>query len=139
MQRIELNPELVRSLSAVVLLLRRAAELTWLRVQAEGVRSCKIFTALAIDDLADQTASLLPARFVLRGPNPLGNDVRELLRSAGERLELLATTDPQTCLIQLTTRTSDLARELDEFCIDQFSRATLPVHVIGSPPRRGNG
>jgi hypothetical protein len=113
-ERIDLDVELAESLGGVVLLLRRAGMLAWAWAEAEGVSSYHNFIALAIDEVADQTAYLLPGRTILHGPGPLSDSVPALLESARELVGLV-TADKAHPVLRLGAAIGDLVRDVADF------------------------
>jgi hypothetical protein len=69
----------------VARLLRRAAELVWAAVDADGARSLRQVLALGIDLAADEARNLLPDAIAVEGPVPVGDEPAGLLSSADQR------------------------------------------------------
>jgi len=78
----QMDAEVVETMAGVARLLRRAAELAWLRSDAAGPRSWRQLLALGIDSAADEALGVLPRRARLDGPTPVGDNPAELLASA---------------------------------------------------------
>src|SRR5512132_4448144 len=57
-----MDAEVVETVSGVVCLLRRAAELAWTQAGADGPRSSHQLLALGIDAAADEASGMLPRR-----------------------------------------------------------------------------
>src|SRR5215211_1389508 len=105
------NVEDVETVAGVVRLLRRAAQLSWTRADANGPRSPHQLFALGIDAAADDAANLLPRRIRLDGPTPVGANPAELLGSAEQLLRRICTDDPPSRLCALHMRVSELVWE----------------------------
>jgi len=58
-----MDADTAETVAGVVRLLRRAAELVWAAVDAEGAGSPRQLLGLGIDLAADEARNLLPARF----------------------------------------------------------------------------
>jgi hypothetical protein len=78
----QMDTEVVETVAGVARLLRRAAELVWTQVDVAGPRSSRQLLALGIDCAADEALGLLPRRFRLDGPTPVGDNPADLLVSA---------------------------------------------------------
>ena len=78
--------ETAETVAGVVRLLRRAAELAWIRAEADGPRSSRQLVALGIDVVAGEVRNLLPDGVEVAGPTPVGDDPVGLLRSAEQLL-----------------------------------------------------
>src|SRR5215212_10056642 len=105
------NVEDVETVAGVVRLLRRAAQLSWTRADANGPRSPHQLFALGIDAAADDAANLLPRRIRLDGPTPVGENPAELLGSAEQLLRRVCTEDPPPPLLVLNLRVTELIWE----------------------------
>ncbi len=68
----QMDAEVVETVAGVARLLRRAAELAWLRSDAAGPRSPRQLLALGIDSAADEALGVLPRRARLDGPTRWG-------------------------------------------------------------------
>jgi hypothetical protein len=68
----QIDAEVVETVAGVARLLRRAAELAWMRSDAAGPRSWRQLLALGIDSAADEALGVLPRRARLDGPTPVG-------------------------------------------------------------------
>jgi hypothetical protein len=99
------------TLAGVVRLLRRAAELVWAAVDAEGAGSPRQVLGLGIDLAADEARNLLPDAIPVDGPVPVGDDPAGLLRSAEQLLRRVATPGAGTGLQALRTQVADLVWE----------------------------
>jgi hypothetical protein len=108
------DTEDVETVAGVVRLLRRAAELSWNKADADGPRSPHQLFAVGIDAAADEAANLLPRRVRLDGPTPVGHNPAELLGAAGQLLRRICTEDPPTHLNALLSAgfRADLGGEL---------------------------
>lgn len=82
----DMDAETAESVAGAVRLLRRAAELVWVRADAEGPRSCQQLLALGVDVAADEARELLPDFVNVGGPVPVGDIPVDLLRSAEQLL-----------------------------------------------------
>src|SRR5215210_7321238 len=80
-----MDADAAESVAGVIRLLRRAAELVWAAVDAEGAGSPRQLLALGIDLAADDARNFLPDAIPVDGPVPVGDEPAALLRSA-ERL-----------------------------------------------------
>jgi hypothetical protein len=80
------DAETAETLAGVVRLLRRAAELVWAAVDAEGVGSPRQVLGLGIDLAGDEARNLLPDWISVDGPVPVGEEPAGLLRSAEQLL-----------------------------------------------------
>ena len=92
-------------------MLRRAAELVWAAVDAEGAGSPRQLLALGIDLAADEARNLLPDTISIDGPVPVGNEPAALLRSAERLLRRITTRGAWTGLDGLRARVADLVWE----------------------------
>ena len=86
MSRHRMDAETAETLAGVVRHLRRAAELVWAAIDAEGARSPRQLLGLGIDLAADEARNLLPDAIPVDGPVPVGDEPADLLRSAGQLL-----------------------------------------------------
>ena len=77
-----MDADTAETVAGVIRLLRRAAELVWAAVDAEGAGSPRQLLALGIDLAADDARNLLPDAIPLEGPVPVGDEPAGLLRSA---------------------------------------------------------
>src|SRR5215207_8228389 len=77
-----IDADTAETVAGVVRLLRRAAELVWMAVDAEGAGSSRQVLGLGIDLAADEARNLLPDAIPVDGPVPVGNEPAALLRSA---------------------------------------------------------
>ena len=76
-----MDSDTAETVAGVVRLLRRAAELVWAVVDAEGAGSSRQLLALGIDLAADEARNLLPDAVLVDGPVPVGDEPAALLRS----------------------------------------------------------
>jgi hypothetical protein len=111
-----LNPQLMdadtaEAVAGVVRLLRRAAELVWAAVDAQGAGAPRQVLGLGIDLAADEARTLLPGTIRVDGPVPVGNDPAGLLRSAEQLLRRVTTPGVQTGLHVLRAQVADLVWE----------------------------
>jgi hypothetical protein len=72
MSRQRMDADTTETLAGVVRLLRRAAELVWAGVDAEGAGSPRQVLGLGIDLAADEVRNLLPNAISVDGPAPVG-------------------------------------------------------------------
>ena len=86
-----MDADTAETLAGVVRLLRRAAELLWAAVDAEGAGSPRQVLALGIDLAADEARNLLPDAIAVEGPVPVGDEPAGLLRSAEQLLRRIDT------------------------------------------------
>jgi hypothetical protein len=105
------NVEDVETVAGVVRLLRRAAQLSWTRADANGPRSPHQLFALGIDAAADDAANLLPRRIRLDGPTPAGKNPAQLLGSAEQLLGRICNEDSPPPLHALHAQISELIWE----------------------------
>ena len=105
------DTEDVETVAGVVRLLRRAAELSWNKADADGPRSPHQLFAVGIDAAADEAANLLPRRIQLDGPTPVGHNPAELLRSAEQLLGRVCNEGPPSRLRALHSRVAELVCE----------------------------
>ena len=106
-----MDADTAETVAGVVRLLRRAAELVWSAVDAEGAGSPGQLLALGIDLAADEARNLLPGAVPVDGPVPVGDEPAALLRSAERLLRRIATPGARTGLDGLRTRVADLLCE----------------------------
>jgi hypothetical protein len=85
-----MDSDTAETLAGVVRLLRRAAELVWAAVDAEGVGSPRQVLGLGIDLAGDEARNLLPDAISIDGPVPVGDEPADLLRSAEQLLRRTA-------------------------------------------------
>lgn len=107
----QMNADMVESIAGVVRLLRRAAEVTWLRADADGPRSDFQILGLGIDVAADEARALLPDSVDVAGPVQVGVVPVELLRSAERLTGHLCRSDVPAGLLALRARLVDLVWE----------------------------
>lgn len=69
----QMDADASETLAGIVRLLRRAAELVWMAVDADGGGSPRQLLALGIDLAADEARNLLPDAVAIDGPLPIGN------------------------------------------------------------------
>ena len=99
-----MDADIAETLAGVVRLLRRAAELVWATVDAEGVGSPRQVLGLGIDLAADEARNLLPDAISIDGPVPVGEEPADLLRSAEQLLRRTAIPGAWTALDALRAR-----------------------------------
>ena len=91
MSRQGMDADTAETLAGVVGLLRRAAELVWAAVDADGAGSPRQVLGLGIDLAADRARNLLPDAIPVYGPVPVGDEPAGLLRSAEQLLRRVTT------------------------------------------------
>ena len=111
MGRQRMDADTAETVAGVVRLLRRAAELVWAAVDAEGAGSPRQVLGLGIDLAADEARNLLPETIPVDGPVPVGNEAAGLLRSAEHLLRRVTTPGAGTGLHALRARVADLVWE----------------------------
>jgi hypothetical protein len=107
----QMDAEVVETVAGVARLLRRAAELAWLRSDAAGPRSWSQLLALGIDSAADEALGVLPRRALLDGPTPVGDNPAELLASAEQLLRRICVEGAPTRLLGLRVLVAELVWE----------------------------
>src|SRR5215218_1983041 len=111
MGRQRMDAETAETVAGVVRLLRRAAELVWAAVDAEGAGSPRQVFGLGIDLAADEARNLLPETIPVDGPVPVGNEPAGLLRSAEQLIRRVTTPESGTGLHCLRAQVADLVGE----------------------------
>jgi hypothetical protein len=111
MNRQLMDADTAETVAGVVRLLRRAAELVWAAVDAEGAGSPRQVFGLGIDLAADEARNLLPETIPVDGPVPVGNEPAGLLRSAEQLLRRVTTPGAVTGLHGLRAQVADLVWE----------------------------
>jgi hypothetical protein len=111
MSRQRMDAKTAETLAGVVRLLRRAAELVWAGVDAEGAGSPRQVLGLGIDLAADEVRNLLPDAISVDGPVPVGDEPAALVRSAGQLLRRVTTPGAETRLHGLRAQVADLVWE----------------------------
>ena len=111
MSQQRMDADTAETVAGVVRLLRRAAELVWAAVDADGAGSPRQVLGLGIDLAADQARNLLPDAIPVDGPVPVGDEPVGLLRSAQQLLRRVTTPEAGTGLRGLRTRVADLVWE----------------------------
>jgi hypothetical protein len=111
MSRQGMDADTAETVAGVVRLLRRAAELVWAAVDAEGAESPRQVLGLGIDLAADEARNLLPETIPLDGPLPVRNEPAGLLRSAEQLLRRVTTPGARTGLHGLRAQVADLVWE----------------------------
>jgi hypothetical protein len=106
----QMDAEVVETVAGVARLLRRAAELAWMRSDAAGPRSWRQLLALGIDSAADEALSVLPRRARLEGPTPVGDNPFELL-SADQLLRRICVVGAPSRLLALRALVAELVWE----------------------------
>ena len=94
----QMDAEVVETVAGVARLLRRAAELAWMRSDAAGPRSWRQLLAL-------------PRRARLDGPTPVGDNPAELLASADQLLRRICVVDAPSRLLGLRALVAELVWE----------------------------
>ena len=107
----QMDAEVVETVAGVARLLRRAAELAWMRSDAAGPRSWRQLLALGIDSAADEALGVLPRRVRLDGPTPVGDNPAELLASADQLLRRICVVDAPSRLLGLRALVAELVWE----------------------------
>ena len=113
MSRQRMDADTAETVAGVVRLLRRAAELVWAAVDAEGAWSPRQVLGLGIDLAADEARNLLPEAIPVDGPVPVGDEPAGLLRSAEQLLRRVTTPGAGTRLHGLRAQVADLVREVN--------------------------
>lgn len=111
MGRQQMEADTAETLAGVVRLLRRAAELVWAVVDAEGVVSPLQVLGLGIDLAGDEARNLVPDAISIDGPVPVGEEPADLLRSAEQLLRRISTPGAWTALDALRARVAHLVWE----------------------------
>jgi hypothetical protein len=106
-----MDADTAETLAGVVRLLRRAAELVWAGVDAEGAGSPRQVLGLGIDLAADEVRNLVPDAISVDGPVPVGDEPAGLLRSAEQLLRRVTTLGAGTGLDGLRAQVADLVWE----------------------------
>ena len=106
-----IDADTAETLAGVVRLLRRAAELVWAAVDADGAGSPRQVLALGIDLAADEARNLLPDAIPIEGPAPVGDEPAGLLRSAEQLLRRVTTSGAGSGLHALRAQVADLVWE----------------------------
>jgi hypothetical protein len=109
----QMDAEVVETVAGVARLLRRAAELAWLRSDAAGPRSWHQLLALGIDSAAEEALRVLPCRARLNGPTPAGDNPAELLASAEQLLRRICVVGAPSPLLGLRALVAELVWEAD--------------------------
>jgi hypothetical protein len=91
--------------------LRRAAELVWAAVDADGAGSPRQVLGLGIDLAADEARNLLQDAIPVDGPVPVGDEPAGLLRSAEQLLRRVTARGAGTGLHALRAQVADLVWE----------------------------
>jgi hypothetical protein len=91
MSRQRMDADTAETLAGVVRLLRRAAELVWVAVDAEGAGLLRQVLGLGIDLAADEARNLLPDAVPVDGPVSVGDEPGGLLRSVEQLLRRTTT------------------------------------------------
>ena len=111
MSQQRMDADTAETVAGVVRLLRRAAELVWAAVDADGAGSPRQVLGLGIDLAADQARNLLPDAISVDGPVPVGDEPAGLLRSAEQLLRRVTTPRAGTGLHCLRMQVADLVWE----------------------------
>jgi hypothetical protein len=106
-----MDADTAETVAGVVRLLRRAAELVWAAVDAEGAGSSRQVLGLGIDLAADEARYLLPDAIPVDGPVPVGDEPAGLLRSADQLLRRVPTPGAGTGMHRLRAQVADLVLE----------------------------
>ena len=107
----QMDADTAASVAGLVRLLWRASVLVWAQADIQGPRSSLQLLALGIDAVADDARKLLPARFEVNGPVPVGDDPAGLLRSAEQLLRHLTASGAPAALEGLRVRVVELVWE----------------------------
>ena len=94
MGRQRMDADTAETLAGVVRLLRRAAELVWAAIDADGAGSPRQVLGSGIDRAADEARNLRPGAISVDGPVPVGDEPAGLLRSAELLLRRVTTREP---------------------------------------------
>jgi hypothetical protein len=111
MSRQGMDADTAETLAGVVRLLRRAAELIWAAVDADGAGSPRQVLGLGIDLAADEARNLIPDAIPVDGPVPVGDEPAGLLLSAAQLLRRVTIPGAGTRLYALSTQVADLVWE----------------------------
>jgi hypothetical protein len=111
MSRQRMDADTAETVAGVVRLLRRAAELVWAAIDADGAGSPRQVLGLGIDLAADEARNLLPDAIPVDGPVPVGDEPAGLLRSAEQLLRRVTTPGAGPGLHCLRTQVADLVWE----------------------------
>jgi hypothetical protein len=106
-----MDADTAETLAGVARLLRRAAELVWAAVDAEGVGSPRQVLGLGIDLAADEALNLVPDAISVDGPVPGGDEPASLLRSAEQLMRRIAIPGTWAALDVLRVRVAHLVWE----------------------------
>jgi hypothetical protein len=106
-----MDAETSETVARVVRLLRSAADLVWVAIDADGARSPRQLLALGIDLAADEARNLLPDAIPINGPAPVGDEPASLLRSAEQLLQRVAIREAVVGLDGLLARVVNLVWE----------------------------
>jgi hypothetical protein len=106
-----MDADTAETVAGVVRLLRRAAELVWMAVDAESVGSPRQVLGLGIDLAADEARNLLPDAIPVDGPVPVGDEPAGLLRSAEQLLRRVTIAGAGTGLHALRAQVAELVWE----------------------------
>jgi hypothetical protein len=106
-----IDADTAETLAGLIRLLRRAAELVWAAVDAEGVASPRQVLGLGIDLAGDDARNLLPDAVSIGGPMPVGAEPAVLLRSAEQLLQRIAMPGARAALDALRARVGQLVWE----------------------------
>src|SRR5512133_4379622 len=113
MSRQCMDADTAETLAGAVRRLRRAAELVWAAVDAEGAGSPRQVLGLGTDLAADEARNLLPDAIPVDGPVPVGDEPAGLLRSAEQLLGRVTIPGAGTGLHGLRTRAADVVWEAE--------------------------
>ena len=108
-----IDADTAETLAGLIRLLRRAAELVWAAVDAEGVASPRQVLGLGIDLAGDEARNLLPDWISVDGPVPVGEEPAGLLRSAEQLLRRAAIPGAWAALDALRARVAALVWEVN--------------------------
>ena len=111
MSQQRMDADTAETLAGVVRLLRRAAELVWAAIDADGAGPPRQVLGLGIDLAADKARNLLPDAIPVDGPVPVGDEPAGLLRSAEQLLRRVTAPGAGTALDRLRARVADLVWE----------------------------
>jgi hypothetical protein len=111
MSRQRMDADTAETVAGVVRLLRRAAEVVWAAVDAEGAGSPRQVLGLGIDLAVDEARNLLPDAVLVDGPMPVGDEPAGLLRSAEQLLRRVTTPGAGIGLHGLRAQVAHLVEE----------------------------
>src|SRR5215207_6874231 len=131
MSRQQLDADTAETLAGVVRLLRRAAQLVWAAIDAEGAGSPRQVLGLGIDLAADEARNLLPDAIPVDGPVPVGDEPAGLLRSAEQLLRRVTTPGAGTGLHVLRAQVADLVGRRTQVTVTLSSAGVTAAASVG--------